>query len=61
MLTYKVIEINTVTEEELETAINAWVKQGWTFDGIHFAMREASKGRQWHLYFLQKMMTISDY
>lgn len=43
MLTYKVIEINTVTDEELESAINKWIKEGWSLDGIHFAMREASK------------------
>lgn len=43
MLIYKVVEINTVTDEELESAINEWVKQGWSLDGIHFAMREASK------------------
>ncbi|MEK7803426.1 MAG: DUF4177 domain-containing protein [Deltaproteobacteria bacterium] len=43
MLTYKVVEINTVTDEELETTINKWTKEGWTLDGIHFAMREASK------------------
>lgn len=43
MLTYKVVEINTVTDEELETVINKWTKEGWTLDGIHFAMREASK------------------
>lgn len=43
MLTYKAVELNTVTDEELEAAINEWTKQGWTLDGIHFAMREASK------------------
>ena len=43
MLTYKVVEINTVTDGELESAINKWVKEGWALDGIHFAMREASK------------------
>ena len=43
MLTYKVVEINTVNDEELESVINEWTKQGWTLDGIHFAMREASK------------------
>ncbi len=43
MLTYKVVEINTVTDEELETAVNRWTKEGWSLDGIHFAMREASK------------------
>ncbi|OGP09222.1 MAG: DUF4177 domain-containing protein [Deltaproteobacteria bacterium GWA2_43_19] len=43
MLTYKVVELNTVTDEELEAIINKWTKEGWTLDGIHFAMREASK------------------
>ena len=43
MLIYKVVEINTVTDEELESAINKWTNDGWALDGIHFAMREASK------------------
>jgi len=43
MLTYKVVELNTVTDEELEAIINKWTKEGWTLDGIHFAIREASK------------------
>jgi len=43
MLKYKVVELNTVTDEEIEGAINATVSEGWVFDGIHFAMREASK------------------
>jgi len=43
MLQYKVAEISTVTDEELEKVINQWVVQGWNFDGIQFAMRESSK------------------
>jgi len=43
MLKYKVVELNTVTDEEIEKAINATVSEGWAFDGVHFAMREASK------------------
>ena len=43
MLQYKVIEISTVTDEQLETVINTWVSQGWSFDGVQFAMRESSK------------------
>lgn len=42
-VTYKVVETSTVTDEELERIINEWVGQGWHFDGIQFAMREASK------------------
>ena len=40
---YKVVEVTTVTDEELERIINEWVSQGWTLDGVHFAMRESSK------------------
>jgi hypothetical protein len=40
---YKVVETQTVTDETLEEIINTWVRQGWIFNGIQFAMREASK------------------
>ena len=40
---YKVVEIATVTDEEIEKALNAWSADGWTYDGMHFAMRESSK------------------
>jgi hypothetical protein len=40
---YKVVETQTVTDEELERVINEWVGQGWTYDGVQFAMRESSK------------------
>lgn len=42
-LAYKVVEIATVTDEELEQVINHWVAQGWRYDGVQFAMRESSK------------------
>jgi len=42
-LEYKVIELSTVTDKDLEEAINSAVKDGWALEGIHFAMREASK------------------
>lgn len=40
---YKVIEVATVTDEELEKVINEWVQKGWHLDTIQFAMRESSK------------------
>ena len=43
MLEYKVVETSLVTDEKLERIINEYVSQGWVFDGIKFAMREASK------------------
>ncbi len=43
MLKYKVVELSTVTDEEIEGAVNSRVKEGWEFDGINFVVREASK------------------
>ena len=40
---YKVVETSTVSEDELERIINARVAEGWTFDGMQFAMRDSSK------------------
>lgn len=40
---YKFVELSTVTDDELTTAVNEWIAKGWTFEGIQFAMREASK------------------
>ena len=40
---YKVVEVTTVTDEELERVINKWVGKGWSLDTIQFAMRESSK------------------
>lgn len=40
---YKVVETSTVTDEELERILNEWTVQGWSFDGVQFAMRDASK------------------
>jgi hypothetical protein len=43
MLSYKVVETSTVTDEALENILNEWSAQGWHFEGMQFAMREASK------------------
>ncbi len=40
---YKVVELSTVTDEEIERALNEWTARGWRFEGIHFAMRDASR------------------
>ena len=39
---YKVVEITTVTDETIESVLNEWVTQGWTYDGLQFAMRDSS-------------------
>ena len=43
MLQYKVVEISTVTEDEIERILNEWSSQGWSYDGMQFAIRESSK------------------
>jgi hypothetical protein len=40
---YKVVEIGSVTDGEIESVLNEWTAQGWQLDGIQFAMRESSK------------------
>jgi len=40
---YKVVELSTVGEEEIEKALNEWTAEGWNFDTMQFAMRESSK------------------
>jgi hypothetical protein len=40
---WKIVETSSVTDENLEAIVNEWTSQGWTFDGVQFAMRESSK------------------
>jgi hypothetical protein len=40
---YKIVEISTVTDEELERVVNEGIRKGWTFESVQFAMRESSK------------------
>ncbi|MCB9726766.1 MAG: DUF4177 domain-containing protein [Spirochaetaceae bacterium] len=42
-LRYKVVEIAQVTDEEIEKVLNEWTAEGWAFDTMQFAMRDASK------------------
>jgi hypothetical protein len=43
MTEYKVVETSTVTDDTLERLINEWVSQGWSYDGVQFAMSDSSK------------------
>jgi len=40
---YKVVELSSVTDEEIEAVLNEWTGKGWVFDTMQFAMRESSK------------------
>ena len=40
---YKVVELATVTDEEIEKILNEWSAQGWVYEGMQFAMRDSSK------------------
>jgi hypothetical protein len=43
MITYKVVELSTVTEDTIQQALNEWSAKGWHYEGIQFAMRDASR------------------
>jgi hypothetical protein len=40
---YKVVETSDVTDAALEEILNEWTAQGWSLDGIQFAMRDSSR------------------
>jgi hypothetical protein len=40
---FKFVELSIVTDETIEATVNEWVGNGWTFEGIRFAMSEHSK------------------
>jgi hypothetical protein len=42
-LVWKVVELSSVTDLEIEEVLNKWTGQGWTLDNVQFAMRESSK------------------
>ena len=42
-LRYHFVELSTVTDEAMENAVNEAVADGWSFEGMHFAMSERSK------------------
>jgi len=39
---YKVVEVAPVTEESVERSLNDRAREGWSFESIHFVMREGS-------------------
>lgn len=43
MIRYKVVETSQVDDHSLEKILNDWTAKGWQLEGIHFAMREASR------------------
>ena len=40
---YKVVELSTVTDEEIEKTLNHWAANGYSFESIHFVTTESSK------------------
>ncbi len=39
---YRVVEVSPVSDESLERALNDLTREGWSFESLHFAMREGS-------------------
>ncbi len=53
--TYKVDEVSPVGEETLERALNDRAAEGWTFESLHFVMREGShRPSMAYLFFVRK-------
>ncbi len=42
-MVYKVVETSTVTDEEIEKILNAWVARGYVFESIQFVTSVSSK------------------
>lgn len=57
---YKVVELSTVTEETIESALNKWTIDGWRFDQIQFVVREASRRPSMAFMFFTKPVKIRE-
>jgi hypothetical protein len=42
-LIWKVVEVSSVTDVEIEEVLNKWTAEGWKLDNIQFAMRDSSR------------------
>ena len=42
VMEYKVVEMSTVTDEEIEKVLNHWTAQGYSFESVHFVTTESS-------------------
>jgi hypothetical protein len=42
-MNYKVVEISTVTDDEIERTLNEWTAKGYIFESIQFVTSVASK------------------
>ena len=42
-MNYKVVEISTVTDEEIERILNEWAAKGYVFESIQFVTSVSSK------------------
>ncbi len=40
---YKVVETSMVTDEEIEKILNDWTGKGYSFDSIHFVVKDSSR------------------
>ena len=40
---FKVVELSTVTDDELERVVNEWTGQGWTLDMVNYVTQPSSK------------------
>ncbi len=43
MIRYKVVEVSSVTDGDLENVLNTWTSQGWALDDIKFITRDGQR------------------
>lgn len=54
---YRVTELSVVTDETIQTTLNAMTAEGWVFDSIHFVVRESSRRPSMAFIFFVKPQT----
>jgi len=40
---YKVVELSEVSDQRIEDALNAWTREGFRFDSVHFVTVPGSR------------------
>ena len=60
MMTYKVVELNPVTDDAIEMTLNTLTMQGWTFESLHFAMGAGSHRPAMAFMFFVRAFEVSE-
>jgi hypothetical protein len=56
-MSYKVVEMSAVTDEEIERVLNEWTAKGYTFESIQFVTSVSSRRPSMAFLFFTKEVT----